>query len=120
MGPSHRNVLGFWRSYWGSEEEAGQAQLESGRSWELSTSERIPSVDVPKDAETMSVQSQRDSESGKEMQTGRAGKQTLLRGERIGVCPGNVLLALPNFHQAGSTESTQRPIKGSETPATPG
>lgn len=68
----------------------------------------------------MSVQSQRDSESGKEMQTGRAGKQTLLRGERIGVCPGNVLLTLPNFHQAGSTENSQRPVRGSETPATPG
>lgn len=77
-------------------------------------------MDVPKDAETMSVRSQRDSESGKETQTGRAGKQTLLRGERIGVCSGNVLLALPNFHQARSTERSQRPIRGSEKPATPG
>lgn len=63
------------------------------------------------------MRSQWDSESGKETQTRRAGKQKLLRGERISVCPGNTLLALPNFHQAGSTERNQRPVRGSETPA---
>lgn len=86
------------------EEDAGQAPME--REVQKLPIQRRTSLKVSKDTENNRPQSQRDSEAGKEIQTRKAGKGQLLRGDRVSVRPGNLLLALPNLHQASGGPSS--------------